>query len=96
VDGWVRSRLYTHQDESFTVSRTQDVEPILDQNKAFQNDPQKKSAIMGHHIMGIPLIVVEKWINELGVNILNMPKFERTKFLRRIYNDPDWRWLRTR
>ena len=99
MDDWIKTRHHLDSDGSMTVQRTQDVEPILDRNKAFQNTPQKKSELMGHHIGSIPLIIVEKWANEEGFNILDTGKHGKaavTKFMKRKLADPDWQYLKTR
>ena len=92
---WIQGR-WRYEHDTLVRERVQDVEPILDQNKRFQNEPQKKSELMGHHRMSIPMVLIEKWINEGKGTLLTMGKQEADKFLRRIYNDPDYRWLRTR
>ena len=99
MDGWVRGRFHPLDGGGFAIERAQDVGDIIDRNKAFQNDPQLKSDLMGHHMMTIPNVIIEKWINEEGFNILDTAKHgkkEIEKFIRRKYNDPDWRFLRTR
>ena len=98
MDGWISGRW--HADGNNLVrERIQDVEPILDRNKALQNAPQSKSELMGHHIASIPLVIVEKWINEDNFNVLDTAKHGKqaiTQFLRRKLSDPDWRYLRAR
>lgn len=73
---------------------SQDVEPFLDHNKA--------TATMGHngwtksrdlkHVASVPLIIVEKWKNELGVDVFNP---NHAAAVARLLNDPDWAYLRT-
>lgn len=92
-DGWITTRFHKHADGGFTIQSTQDVEPILDNNKILQNTPQRSD--WGRHIASIPNIVIDKWSKDHGVNLLALPKDEFTKFVRRKLNDPDWRWLRT-
>lgn len=96
MDGWVHNRFHQHGDGSFTYERVQDVEPILDQNKRWQNEPQKKSEVMGHHIATIPNIIIDKWAKEEGANLMAMNKYEADKFLRKKLADPDYRWLKAR
>ena len=98
MDGWIGGRWHA-DGKNLVRERIQDVEPILDRNKALQNAPQSKSELMGHHIASIPLVIVEKWQNDYGINILDTAKHgkaEITKFLRRMLADPDWQYLRTR
>jgi hypothetical protein len=90
---WITSRFHKNSEGGFTISRTQDVEHILDRNKELQNTPQKSD--WGRHIASIPLVFIEKWANEEGANLLTMGKDEAAKFIRRKLKDPDWRWLKT-
>lgn len=82
------------EDGKIVCARTQDVEPILDLNKALQNEPQKRAATF-RHVGTIPNVILEKWINEEGAPVLQMSKAEFARFIRRKLNDPDWRFLRT-
>lgn len=92
-EGWITSRFHRESDGGFTIQSRQDVEPILDHNKALQNTPQKSD--WGRHIASIPLIIIDKWSKEDGVNVLAMGKDEAAKYLKRKLADPDWRWLKT-
>lgn len=78
--------------DDLIVNRTQDVEPILDDNKAMANEPQHGDF---RHIGSIPVVIIEKWMNEDGVNILAMGNEEFSAFIERKLNDPDWRHLKT-
>lgn len=84
---------YDEDTQRFAVETRQDVEPILDANKRAQADgdgytPSREM----RHIARIPNVVIEKWINELGVNVFNK---DHAPAVRRLLNDPDWRFLRT-
>lgn len=92
-DGWVKTRFHREADGGFTLQSIQDVEPIIEQNKAFQNTPQKSD--WGRHVASIPLVMIEKWGKEAGVNLLALPKDEFHRFIKRKIDDPDYRWLRT-
>jgi len=96
MDGWVRSRFHPMDGGGFAIERVQDVEDILDQNKRYQNEPQQKSELMGHHVASIPLVVIEKWANEDGAHLMQMNKYEADRYLKRKLRDPDWAHLRTR
>jgi hypothetical protein len=75
------------------VERIQDVEPILARNKALQSVPQQSD--WGRHIASIPNVILERWIQEEGVNYLALPGEEFARLIRRKLSDPDWRHLRT-
>lgn len=83
-----------HMDgHALTVQRVQDVEPILDHNKALQNTPQRTESF--RHVGTVPNVILEKWINEEGAPVLSMSAHEFKRFIRRKLNDPDYRWLKT-
>jgi hypothetical protein len=78
--------------DRLTIEHAQDVEAILDRNKALQSQPQRSD--WGRHIATIPNVVLVKWMNEDGVNVLGMSSEEFGAFIRRKLDDPDWRHLR--
>jgi hypothetical protein len=80
-------------ERTITAQTWQDVEPILDRNKALQNEPQRSD--WGRHIATIPNVVIVKWMNEEGADVLRMSGAEFGQFIRRKLADPDWRHLRT-
>jgi len=73
--------------------RVQDVEPIIARNKALQGVAQQSD--WARHVASIPNVILEKWMNEEGVNYLALPGDEFARLIRRKLDDPDWRWLRT-
>jgi hypothetical protein len=78
----------------FHIERIQDVEDILDWNKAAQNEKQTYAGTW-RHVGRIPNVVIEKWMNEFGVDVLRMSQEEFGQFIKRKLNDPDNRWLKT-
>jgi hypothetical protein len=79
----------------FKIEATQDVNPIIDHNLAAQNaDPAgwytKSKAL--RLTAKIPLIVAEKWRNELGIDVFNPNHWPA---VRRLLNSSDWYALRT-
>ena len=90
----IHSTFTPHDDGTFTVHRVQDVEPILEHNKNLQSQPQSRKSGL-RHIASIPLIFIEKWGQEMGVNLMALPAKELQKVIRRKLADPDYRWLRT-
>jgi hypothetical protein len=73
--------------------RVQDVAPIIARNKALQHVAQTSD--WARHVASIPNVILEKWMNEEGVNYLAVPADEFARLIRRKLADPDWRWLRT-
>lgn len=84
---------YDASERTFTFERLQDVEPIIENNKRLQNEPQRSD--WGRHVASIPNVIIERWINEDGVNYLALPGPEFAKLIKRKLRDPDWMWLRT-
>ena len=87
-------RRHHYEDGKFIFEGVQDVEPILDRNKALQNEPNRRGETF-RKIGSIPAIILERWIAEDGVNYLGLNKREFDRLIRRRLRDPDWRWLRT-
>jgi len=76
------------------IERVQDCEPILERNKALQNE-QRADSDWGRHIASVPNVILERWIKEDGVNLLALPAQEFGALIRRKLRDPDWAFLRT-
>jgi hypothetical protein len=85
---------YDRAERKVTFERVQDVEPILEANKALRAAPAATD--WGRLVADIPCVVIEKWLHEEGVNVLGLPADEFRRFIARKLDDPDWRHLRTR
>jgi hypothetical protein len=72
---------------------SQHVEGLLDLNREARNhcDPYNGARDV-RMVARIPLIVIAKWRNELGVDYWNPDHQDKVDAL---LNDADWRWLRT-
>lgn len=93
VTGDVAARIHLDSDgEHVTLEHVQDVTPILARNAALRAEPQKSD--WGRHIASIPNVILVRWMNEDGVNVLGMSSEEWSKYIRRKLDDPDWRHLR--
>lgn len=89
----VATRLHRGSDGTLTFERTQDCEPILERNKALQNDGDGYSPSRDlRRVASIPNVVIEKWLNEDGINLFDPAHADA---VRRKLNDPEWRHLRT-
>jgi hypothetical protein len=83
-------------EETLTLNRVQDVEPILDLNKYLQTVKQQSD--WGRHVATVPNIFLEKWLREEwdrgNVNLrIFTPEFDQ--LIDRKIKDPDWKFLRT-
>lgn len=85
---------YCDHDDTFAIEAIQDVEPILDANKRAINSHYGNPQRIGdmQHVARIPLVVIEKWKNELGVDVFNKGHWPK---VRQLLNDPDHQFLRT-
>lgn len=89
----MQTRYIENPDGSLTVIRGDDVEPNLEHNKALftLNDGYSKSREL-RRAASIPAAIVEKWKNELGVDVFNR---DHQAKVRALLDDPEWRYLRT-
>lgn len=89
------SRVHIDRSEKkIHFERIQDVEPILEWNKAVRDMPQPRAGTF-RHVGTIPCVVLEKWIHDDGAKILAMRQREFAKYVKRKLNDPDWAYLKT-
>lgn len=76
---------------------TQDVEPVLEANKAERWTAKGRfteRGRIGAKLASIPAIVIEKWKREHNLDVTNLQGYEDVKKLKRLLNDPDYRYLR--
>lgn len=78
-------------DGNLTVNTAQDVEAVLEANKAQSNEITNKSDDMWHAAR-IPTVVQLKWLLEEGLDIYNP---EHAKRVAAKLNSNEWRHLRT-
>jgi hypothetical protein len=86
---------YDHATDETTIGREQDVSFLLDMNRAMANDEYiSKEGIKNGwwHYAQIPNIVIEKWLNEHGVDLYNK---DHQKAVFKLLNQPEYRYLKT-
>lgn len=83
---------YDEAEDKTYVSYEQDVEPLLDRNKRLQNEAQGSMGDMVH-VASIPPTIQLKWLIEHGVDLMNKDHMPGVK---RLLNDPEWRYLKVR
>jgi hypothetical protein len=95
---------YDHSTGDTIITRTQDVETVLDRARDLRNDGghwKNNSKLDDEKVdmrLGaiVPLIVVEKWLREEGANLLKAGKdSDHLAACRKLVNSRDWQWLRT-
>jgi hypothetical protein len=76
------------------IETAQDVAPILERNKSLSTDDDRgwSSSRDFRRAAAIPDVIILKWRNEHGVDLFDRNHWPAVK---RLLNDPDWRWLRT-
>ena len=92
----MRTDLLLDRNEKIIVAATtQNVEPILDRNRALRGEPQRSD--WGRHVATIPNVILVKWLNEeyaRGNLALRMFTAEFNELVARKLNDPEWAYLR--
>jgi hypothetical protein len=87
---------YLHADEKgerFAVEAIADVEPTLERNRAMQSEGDGYSPSREwRRVASIPPIIQLRWKELYGIEAWNRDHWPG---VRRLLNDPDWRWLRT-
>ena len=79
--------------EDWAQMLSQDPSALLDLNREAQSHCDPYNAERDLRLVArIPLIIVAKWRNELGVDYFNPDHQAKVNAL---LNDPEWRWLRT-
>jgi len=92
----METRLRLDRGEGVIVAETvQDVEPILERNKALRSIEQKSD--WGRHVASIPNVILVKWLNEeyaRGNVSLRIFSKEFDALIAKKLDDPDWKFLR--
>ena len=87
---------YDHNEEKAVLENVQDVEPLLELNKKDLNGDSMygtgENGVGMRKVASIPLVIIEKWKRELGVDIMNKNDWPKIK---QLLNDPENRFLRT-
>ncbi len=86
---------YDHSTQQTTIERVQDVQPTLDRNKQLANDSSYKQQGMKDsflHVAHIPMVVIEKWLIEDGIDVFNPEHYNRVRLK---LNSNEYQYLRT-
>jgi len=87
--------LLDRNERKIIVATEQDVEPILERNKALRSQPQRSD--WSRHIATIPNVILVKWLNEehtRGNVELRLFSKEFDAIVAEKLRDPEWRYLR--
>ena len=105
-DPLTRTSVYHHYDDltkETVIEEIQDVGHFLEVNKRTQthdvggggglNEYSRKGIKAGWwHVATIPNSVIVKWKQDHGIDVFNK---DHTPGIKRLLNDPEWRYLRT-
>ncbi len=86
---------YDHTTDHVVQRRQQDVAPLLELNRKELNGDIPGGNKIGkdmRKVASIPLIVIEMWKSQYGVDIYNKNDFPKIK---KLLNSPEWQALRT-
>lgn len=89
---------YHPENDETVISREQDVSFLLDMNKSMANDGDIwKQGVKNNwaHYAQIPNIVIEKWLNEHGVDAMKSENWEKYGPVWKLLNSPEYRYLKT-
>jgi hypothetical protein len=92
----METKLHVDRSEKLIIAHSvQDVEDILEHNKALRSIPQKSD--WGRHIASIPNVILTRWLNEeyaRGNLSLRMFTKEFDELVAKKLRDPEWAYLR--
>jgi hypothetical protein len=83
---------HRHHDGDWTYQTIQDVEPIIEANKAAQNDKPFIHPVLGRRVASIPLVLILEIEKKHGINFYN--KDHKRAFLD-LLNSNEYRHFRT-
>jgi hypothetical protein len=78
--------------QDLAIEHWQDCEDIIERNKQLRSMPQRSD--WGRHIASIPNVILLRWMEEDGANVLAMSGEEFGAFIKKKLADPDWAHLR--
>lgn len=97
TDGLLPTEIKVTNTGGLEVRTFQDVEPILDQNKRDQNNPDFNNGYTPSgdmkHVARVPLIMLQLWAKEAGIS--NVFGDEMKEIVKKKLNDPDNKFIRT-
>ncbi len=96
MDGVVTRVHLDSNGQDLAIEHIQDVEPILERNKALRAEDQKSD--WGRHVASIPNVIYVQWLDEehrKGNTNLRLFTPEFDELVQKKLQDPDWFHLRT-
>ena len=94
-EGTLPTEFTVKNDGGLEIRTVQDIEPILNANKAAQADVEYDGFTPSKdmkHVAEIPIIMLQIWAKEHGIPPMGK---EMDEVIRKKLNDPDYAYLRT-
>ena len=94
-NGQYQTRLHCDDGEGsagFAIETIENVAPVIERNKQLSTSDGYSQTREWRRIASIPLVVQLQWKQQYGVEVWNRNHLTAVK---RLLNDPDWRWLRS-
>jgi len=85
--------LHHSTDDKVTISHSQDVSGILEQNRQERIRAEGVRMADTQKVASIPSVIVLEWMKE-GINVM-APNREDIKRIKKKLNSPEWAYLRT-
>lgn len=82
--------LYDPATEETALRYEQDVQPLLDANKAAQNEQRGRMGDLVH-VASVPVSIQLKWFHEKGVAMWNP---DHKQAVAKLLDDPEWLYLK--
>jgi hypothetical protein len=96
TDGGIRTEFHINPGgETFTINRVQDVETLLKHNRHMRDEDGYSPSRELKRFASVPLVVLEQWMKEDGVNSLLMGAKEKGEYYKKKLADPRWKHLLT-
>jgi hypothetical protein len=99
ASGGVLTEFHT-DDQRVVINRIEDTNVHAGANKSLRDE--RIGSVAGSsrgHILyktsSVPAIIIEKWCNDFGVNVLGLSKEDYNNFVKDRLNEPEYVWLRT-
>ena len=92
-----RKSTYDASEDKIVQHSVQDIEPLIELNKKEFNKDYIHGGVETREtgmrkVASIPLVIVEKWRKEYGIDMMNKDHWPKIK---KLLNDPEYRFLRT-
>ena len=92
-----RKATYNHTDDTVVHHAVQDIEPLLELNKKEYNKDYIHGGVETKEtgmrkVASIPLIIVEKWKRDHGIDMMNKDHWPKIK---QLLNSNEYKFLRT-